>query len=204
MPTHLPGTGFGNSAPDLPHIPMTPASNMNQSYNEPPAPPAANSLAPSFQEIQQIIDIKLAQHSSNNNQNIIVLPPLQQLSQKSEPIEINLQFVNPDGTKTDVNNQQVHRHVLNKKDFVSENPGNNDPFRMKLKMGNNISLEKLYTMISLNPQSFYQYFTKLMSKKVVTRRSIMFKGLTLGKLMDYIKNQYNIGGATLMVGSSRS
>ena len=187
--------------PAMPAMPPAHAPSMNISQN---TSIGLNSIAPSFQEIKQIIDIKLAQHSQkSSSQNIIVLPPIQQTPIKKEPLEINLQFVNPDGTKTDINNQNVFKHVLGKKDFVPERPGDHDPLRMRLKMDKNTSLEKLYTMISLNPQSFYSYFTKLMDKGVVTRQSIMFKGLTLGKLMDFIEQQYDIGSAQIMVGSLR-
>lgn len=198
-------SNFNVSQPRPPSIPsaMLPSSNNVSSSNASQAMGnQANSLAPSFLEIQQIIDLKLAQHSSASNQNIIVLPPLPSQTTQKEPIEIVLQFVNPDGTKTDINNEKVYKHTLSKTDFVSSKSGNSDPLNMTLKMDKNMSLEQLFNMISLNPQSFLTYFNGLIQKGVVSKDSIMFKGLTLGKMIDFIQNKFNLGQTGFYVGSS--
>ena len=172
--------------------------NSGMSISQHVSAPA--NLAPSFMEIQQIIDLKLAQHSQAN-QNIIVLPPIQSQPTQNGPIEVSLQFVNPDGTKTDIDNEKVSKHTLSKRDFVSQKNG--DPMNMRLKMDKNMSLKQLYSMISLNPSSFYSYFSGLIKKGIVSESSIMFKGLSLGKMMKYIKNQFNLDAGTLIVGSSK-
>ena len=183
-------TGQNAFTPMPPQLPVAPVAPVPI-----PAPVAAPApLAPSMQEIQQMINITLAQQS-RQPQTIVVLPPLPQ-TQQSEPINVNLQFVNPDGTKTEVNNSNVMTRSLGKSDFVegSCTQCSDMTQRITLKMDHQMSLEKLFTLISLQPRSFYDYFVGMISKGVITRESIMFKGLTLGKLLDYIENQFGIAG----------
>ena len=194
-----------SAPPVIPSAPSPPVQHHHHSHsggvNISQNVSTGSNMAPSFQEIQQIIDLKLAKNSQNNNHSIIVLPPIQQEPISKEPIEITLQFVNPDGTKTDINNEKILKHSLTKKDFV-DTSGSHDPFKMSLKMDGNISLKKLYSMISLSPKSFYAYFSGLIKKGMVSRNSIMFKGLTLGKMMDYIENQFELDVPNMIVGTS--
>lgn len=163
------------------------------------------SLAPSMDEIQKIINLQMAQQSSNQNQTIIVLPPIPQQSKKKQPINVVLQFANPDGTLTDVKNEKVHQHAMSKADFVSAPSGGNNALKLHLKMDSSMSLKQLYSMINLKPQSFYDYFVGLINKRMVSRESIMFKGLSLGKLLTYIESQFQINsGPGLMVGSHKN
>ena len=190
--------------------PMPPQGNIPMSPAPAPMPapapaPAPAPLAPSMQEIQQMINIQLAQQAKPA-QTIVVLPPLPQNTQ-SEPINVNLQFVNPDGTKTEVHNSEVSTRTLGKSDFYEGECSNCTDMtqRIRLKMDHQMSLEKLFTLISLQPRSFYDYFNGMITKGVVSKSSIMFKGLTLGKLLDYIQNQFGISGAgygELIVGDS--
>jgi hypothetical protein len=166
-----------------------------------PAPaPAASSLAPSMNEIKLMIDLALAKQQTQAP-SIIVLPPLDQ-AQSSQDVNVKLQFVNPDGSKTVANNTNVVKQSLSQADFIS----NSSTHRVQLKMDNQMSLEQLYTLISMNPQSFYDYFTNMINKGAVSLKSIMFKGLTLGKLMDYIHSHFKIRTSNyvdVMVGSSK-
>ena len=182
--------------------PMPPTVGMPAPAPAPAPAPMPAPLAPSMQEIQQMIDIKLAQNAKAA-QTIVVLPPLPQASQK-EPINVNLQFVNPDGTKTEVNNSNVMTRTLGKSDFVESacDSCSDMTQRIRLKMDHTMSLEKLFTLISLQPKSFYNYFSGMISKGVVSESSIMFKGLTLGKLMNYIENQFGIQEVGVMVGNA--
>lgn len=191
-------TIFTPSPPQTP-LPMAPPVSA-------PAPaPMPAPLAPSMQEIQQMINIKLAQQAKQAP-TIVVLPQMPQSTQK-EPINVTLQFVNPDGTKTEVNNDKVMTRSLGKSDFYEdkEERGGDMTQRIRLKMDHQMSLEKLFTLISLQPRSFYEYFNGMIQKGVVTRSSIMFKGLSLGKLLSYIENQFGIqaaGYGELNVGTS--
>ena len=183
-------------------------SSMPAPPTHPPAPPAPPApLAPTMQEIQQMIDIRLAQNAPTTP-TIVVLPPLPQNTQK-EPINVNLQFVNPDGTKTEVNNNQAKMQTLGKSDFYESacHDCTDMTQRIRLKMDHQMSLEKLFTLISLQPKSFYDYFNGMIAKGVVTKDSIMFKGLSLGKMMAYIQNQFGIQGSgygEMIVGAGKS
>lgn len=151
-----------------------------------PAPAPPQSMAPTMQDIKQIVNLQLAQMSQAQSQKIIVLPPINQIQpQEKEPVNVVLQFVNPDGTKTDINNEQVNKHKLSKSDFVQ-----NSSSKITLKMDGQMSLKKLFAMISVQPGSFYKYFMNLIDQGAVTRDSIMLKGLTLGKLLNYIENKF--------------
>ena len=194
---------FTPTAPQTP-LPMGPPAPMPAPM---PAPaPAPVPLAPTMQEIQQMINIKLAQQA-NHSPTIVVLPQIPQSTQK-EPINVTLQFVNPDGTKTEVNNDKVMTRTLGKSDFYEEECKDCHDMtqRIRLKMDHQMSLEKLFTLISLQPKSFYSYFNGMINKGVVTRSSIMFKGLSLGKLLSYIENQFGIANAShgqITVGNSK-
>ena len=192
----------------MPNSFLTNSSSLSISQNNTftpapvPAPqPVQRSLAPSIDEIKVMIDLALAKQQTQQP-TVIVLPPLEEQNTQQD-ISVNLQFVNPDGSKTLANNHQVMKSSLSKSDFYSDGTTQ----RVQLKMDGQMSLEKLYMLISMNPQSFYDYFTNMINKGVVSTRSIMFKGLTLGKLMDYIKKNFNISGGEyvdLMVGTSKS
>lgn len=201
-----PGPPLAASAPRVPSYPQNKVhthpfsgssviANIAQSANM-----QVNNLAPNFHEIKQIIDLKLSKQPVNNNNTIVILPPIEKKPVSDKPIEITLQFVNPDGTKTDIKNEKISKHSLTKNDFIDKS-GSGDPFKMSLKMDRNISLKKLYSMISLNPKSFYNYFSGLIQKGMVSKNSIMFKGLTLGKMMDYIQKKFQSND--LMVGTSK-
>lgn len=160
----------------------------------PRAPAPAQSMAPSMNDIKQLIDMQLSQMSRAQSQ-VIVLPPVQKTP---EPVNVVLQFVNPNGTKTDIDNDHVSTHKLTKSDFVQ-----NSSSSISLKMDGQMSLKKLYAMISVQPGSFYKYFQGLIAKGVVNESSIMFKGLSLGKLLNYIENKFlNQGAHDVIVGNA--
>ena len=165
--------------------------------------PAA--MGPSMMEIQKMINATLAKNVTPQQPTIIVLPSLAQMQHK-EPININLQFVNPDGTKTLVENQNVSNISLSKSDFVQSSSSSGNMIQnVRLNMHRQMSLESLFAMISLNPESFYTYFNSMIAKGVVSRTSLMFKGLTLGKLLDYIVATFHVQKKIVfdkMVGSS--
>ena len=197
-------TGQTVFSPVPPQAPM-PAPPMPAPPVHVPAPAPAP-LAPTMQEIQQMIDIRLAQNAPSSP-TIVVLPQIPQSTQK-EPINVILQFVNPDGTKTEVNNNQAMMKTLGKSDFYESacNDCTDMTQRIRLKMDHQMSLEKLFTLISLQPRSFYDYFNGMIMKGVVTKDSIMFKGLSLGKMMDYIQNQFgiqNAGYGEMIVGEGK-
>lgn len=187
---------------------VSPAGNyvdLNGNIASPPSPSAppvapapaapAPSLAPTMDEIKQIINLQLAAFAAQNKPTIVVLPSLPQAPQAQEPINITLQFVNPNGTKTMINNQQATTRVLRKEDFEDSCPApcpSGAKHQIQLKMDDQMSLKQLYTLISLQPQSFYNYFSEMINKQVVNRDSLMFKGLRLGKMMDYIEKHFNI------------
>jgi hypothetical protein len=166
-----------------------------------PAPAPAAALAPSMDEIKVMIDLALAKQQAQTP-TVIILPSLPQETEKT--YKVNLQFVNPDGSKTVANGSNVIKQMLTQADFTVAS--NSNTHNVQLKMDNQMSIESLYTLISMNPQSFYDYFGGMMDKGAVSRRSIMFKGLTLGKLMDYIKVNFNIKATNhydVMVGTAK-
>ena len=160
-----------------------------------PAPVVQSQLAPSMAEIQNMINLTLTKNIQPIAPTIIVLPSLPQTPTKKQPIQVNLQFVNPNGTKTIVENQQVMQEPLNRSDFYENKSesGDNLKTRIHLKMNHQMSLEKLYTLISIQPESFYEYFNTMISKGAITKQSIMFKGLSVGKLMSYMSSHYGLG-----------
>ena len=166
-----------------------------------PAPaPASIAVAPSMDEIKVMIDIALAKQQSQAP-TVIVLPSLPK-EEEEKIYNVNLQFVNPDGSKTLAHGNNIKKQMLSKSDFTSSSNSQ----KVTLKMDKQMSIESLYSLISMNPQSFYDYFCNMMDKGVVSRRSIMFKGLTLGKLLDYIEGHFKIRITKyqdVMVGSTR-
>lgn len=185
-------------------------TQMSQQQAPATAPAASASassvMAPSFTDIQGMISQSLVANARPQQPTIIVLPSLSQIQNK-EPININLQFVNPDGTKTLVKDQNVSNSSLSKSDFVNSNSSSGNMVQtVRLNMHNQMTLESLFAMISLNPQSFYNYFNSMIAKGVVSRTSLMFKDLTLGKLLDYIVTKFHVEKSIVfdkMVGSSQ-